>query len=109
MLSRLKWLAPLVRRPRRGLCDVRVAIVSEAELMAGAGITELLLTSPVADPIKFARIVDTCAMVVHHVRQAQWSRKPPARRIYRFGCSSIRIRAIIGPPEGGGIRPGDGY
>ena len=53
-----------------GLC---VATVAEAELMHKAGIASLLLTSPVADPIKMARIVETGAMVViDHVQQAAW-------------------------------------
>jgi 3-hydroxy-D-aspartate aldolase len=52
---------------------VCVATLAEAELMAGAGITGLLLTSPVADPLKMARIAQTGAMVVvDHVRQAEW-------------------------------------
>ena len=53
-----------------GLC---VATISEAELMAKAGIPGLLLTSPVADPLKIARVVDTGAMaVVDHIQQAGW-------------------------------------
>lgn len=56
-----------------GACGVCVATVSEAELMAKAGIPDLLLTSPVADPIKIARIVASGAMVVvDHVRQVGW-------------------------------------
>jgi 3-hydroxy-D-aspartate aldolase len=54
----------------KGIC---VATVAEAELMASAGIAGLLLTSPVADPLKMARIVRTGAMVVaDHVKQAGW-------------------------------------
>lgn len=53
-----------------GLC---VATVSEAELMAAAGIPGLLLTSPVADPLKMARIFKTGAMVVvDHLQQVAW-------------------------------------
>jgi len=53
-----------------GMC---VATVSEAELLAKAGIEDLLLTSPVADPLKIQRIVDTGAIVVvDHVRQVEW-------------------------------------
>lgn len=53
-----------------GLC---VATISEAELMASAGIPGLLLTSPVADPLKIARVVDTGAIaVVDHAQQAAW-------------------------------------
>src|SRR5678816_980582 len=44
-----------------GLC---LAVLAEAELMASARIQGLLLTSPVADPRKIARIVQTGAMVV---------------------------------------------
>jgi D-serine deaminase-like pyridoxal phosphate-dependent protein len=50
-----------------------VATLGEAELMAGAGIPGILLTSPVADPGKMARIARTGAMVVvDHARQAEW-------------------------------------
>ena len=50
-----------------------VATVPEAELMSSAGITGLLLTSPLADPLKVARIAKTGAMaVVDHVQQAEW-------------------------------------
>jgi 3-hydroxy-D-aspartate aldolase len=53
-----------------GMC---VATIFEAELMARAGITGLLLTSPVADPLKIARVVDTGAIaVVDHMRQTAW-------------------------------------
>ena len=61
------------RQLAAGACGVCVATVSEAEMMARADIAEILLTSPVADPIKIARIVDTGAMVaVDHVRQVEW-------------------------------------
>ena len=53
-----------------GMC---VATVQEAELLASAGISGLLLTSPVADPVKMERIVKTGAMVVvDHLRQVNW-------------------------------------
>jgi 3-hydroxy-D-aspartate aldolase len=56
-----------------GMC---VATVAEAEMLAAAGIIGidgLLVTSPVADPIKMARIVNTGAMVVaDHVQQIEW-------------------------------------
>lgn len=53
-----------------GMC---VATVPEAELMSKAGITGLLLTSPLADPFKMARAVATGAMVaVDHVDQVAW-------------------------------------
>ena len=51
------------RQLAAGACGGCVATVSEAEMMARADIAEILLTSPVADPIKIARIVDTGAMV----------------------------------------------
>jgi D-serine deaminase-like pyridoxal phosphate-dependent protein len=51
----------------RGVC---VATLAEAELMHRGGITGLLLTSPVADAAKIARIVHTGAMVVvDHIEQ----------------------------------------
>jgi 3-hydroxy-D-aspartate aldolase len=50
-----------------------VATLAEAELMAGAGIAGLLLTSPLADPFKMSRIAQTGAMVVvDHLRQVEW-------------------------------------
>ena len=56
-----------------GAIGVCVATVAEAELMAAAGIPGLLLTSPVADPLKMARIVKTGAMVVvDHLQQVAW-------------------------------------
>jgi 3-hydroxy-D-aspartate aldolase len=56
-----------------GATGISVATLAEAELMSKAGISGLLLTSPVADPLKIARIVQTGAMVVvDHVRQAEW-------------------------------------
>lgn len=61
------------RQIAAGAIGVCVATVAEAELMAGAGIPGLLLTSPVADPVKMARIVDTGAMVVvDHPQQVAW-------------------------------------
>ncbi len=42
-------------------------------MMARAGIEGLLLTSPVADPAKMARIAATGAMVVvDHAQRATW-------------------------------------
>jgi D-serine deaminase-like pyridoxal phosphate-dependent protein len=56
-----------------GAVGVCVATVAEAECMAAAGIDGLLLTSPVADPLKMQRIVATGAMVVvDHEQQAAW-------------------------------------
>jgi D-serine deaminase-like pyridoxal phosphate-dependent protein len=61
------------RQIATGAIGVCVATVAEAELMAGAGIPGLLLTSPVADPLKMARIVNTGAMVVvDHPQQVAW-------------------------------------
>jgi 3-hydroxy-D-aspartate aldolase len=61
------------RQIAAGACGVCVATVPEAELMAAAGITGLLLTSPLADPLKIARAARTGAMVVvDHVKQAEW-------------------------------------
>jgi len=49
---------------------IGVCVATVAELMAAAGIPGLLLTSPVADPLKMARIVRTGAMVVvDHAQQ----------------------------------------
>jgi D-serine deaminase-like pyridoxal phosphate-dependent protein len=61
------------RQIAAGAIGVCVATVAEAELMAGGGIPGLLLTSPVADPLKMARIVNTGAMVVvDHLQQVAW-------------------------------------
>ena len=61
------------RQIAAGAIGVCVATVSEAELMASAGIPGLLLTSPVADPLKMARIVKTGAMVVvDDIQQVAW-------------------------------------
>jgi len=61
------------RQIAAGAIGVCVATIAEAELMAGAGIPGLLLTSPVADPLKMARIVKTGAMVVvDHSQQVAW-------------------------------------
>ena len=61
------------RQLAAGACGVCVATLAEAELMSSAGIGGILLTSPVADPAKMARIVKTGAMVaVDHVRQVEW-------------------------------------
>ncbi len=61
------------RQLAAGACGVCVATLAEAELMSKGGIGGLLLTSPVADPAKIARIADTGAMVVvDHVQQVEW-------------------------------------
>jgi D-serine deaminase-like pyridoxal phosphate-dependent protein len=58
-----------------GAVGVCVATVAEAELMARAGISDLLLTSPLADPLKMRRAVATGAtVVVDHLRQAEMYR-----------------------------------
>jgi 3-hydroxy-D-aspartate aldolase len=61
------------RQIEHGACGVCVATVSEAELMAANGIPGILLTSPLADPLKIARLAATGAMaVVDHVQQVEW-------------------------------------
>jgi 3-hydroxy-D-aspartate aldolase len=61
------------RQIAAGAIGVCVATASEAELMESAGIPGILLTSPVADPLKMERIVITGAMaVVDHVQQVEW-------------------------------------
>ena len=61
------------RQMAAGAIGACVATVAEAEVMSAAGIAGLLLTSPVADPRKIARIVETGAMVVvDHAQQAAW-------------------------------------
>lgn len=61
------------RQIAAGAIGVCCATVPEAELMASAGIPGILLTSPLADPLKMARAVATGAMVaVDHAQQADW-------------------------------------
>jgi 3-hydroxy-D-aspartate aldolase len=61
------------RQIAAGAIGVCVATVAEAELMSSAGITGLLLTSPLADPLKMARAIATGAMVVvDHADQVAW-------------------------------------
>lgn len=61
------------RQIAAGAIGVCVATVAEAELMAAAGISGLLLTSPLADSRKMARVAATGAMVVvDHVTQVEW-------------------------------------
>lgn len=56
-----------------GAVGVCCATVVEAELVASTGITGILLTSPLADPLKMARVIATGAMVVvDHAQQAEW-------------------------------------
>jgi 3-hydroxy-D-aspartate aldolase len=60
------------RQVKYGACGISVATVAEAELMAKNGIPGILLTSPLADPAKIARIAASGAMaVVDHVRQVE--------------------------------------
>jgi 3-hydroxy-D-aspartate aldolase len=68
------------RQLASGACGVCVATLAEAELMSSAGITGLLLTSPVADPLKNSKIVETGAMVVvDHVQQVEWYEEAAGR------------------------------
>jgi D-serine deaminase-like pyridoxal phosphate-dependent protein len=61
------------RQIAHGACGISVATVAEAELMAAHAIPGILLTSPLGDPAKIARIAATGAMaVVDHVRQVEW-------------------------------------
>src|SRR5580700_5920641 len=61
------------RQVAAGAAGICVATIAEAELMSKAGIASLLLTSPVADPVKMARIAATGAMVVvDHIQQVAW-------------------------------------
>jgi 3-hydroxy-D-aspartate aldolase len=61
------------RQLAAGACGICIATLAEAELMSAAGVGGLLLTSPVADPLKIGRIVQTGAMiVVDHVQQVAW-------------------------------------
>jgi 3-hydroxy-D-aspartate aldolase len=61
------------RQIAHGACGISVATVAEAEFMATNGITGILLTSPLGDPAKIARVAATGAMaVVDHVRQVKW-------------------------------------
>jgi len=68
-----KCLEIAKRQIAAGAVGICVATVAEVELMSKAGLTGLLLTSPVADPRKMSRIVRTGAMVVvDHVQQVEW-------------------------------------
>jgi D-serine deaminase-like pyridoxal phosphate-dependent protein len=68
------------RQIAAGAAGISVATLAEAELMSKAGLPGLLLTSPVADPLKIARIVQTGAMVVvDHVQQAEWYEEAAAK------------------------------
>jgi len=70
------------RQIAHGACGISVATVAEAELMAANGIPGILLTSPLADPAKIARVAATGAMaVVDHVRQVEWYEAAATRAI----------------------------
>lgn len=61
------------RQIAHGAWGISVATVAEAELMAANAIPGILLTSPLADPAKMARVAATGAMaVVDHVLQVEW-------------------------------------
>jgi len=61
------------RQIAHGACGISVATVAEADLMAANAIPGILLTSPLGDPEKVARIAGTGAMaVVDHVQQVEW-------------------------------------
>jgi D-serine deaminase-like pyridoxal phosphate-dependent protein len=65
-----------------GACGISVATVAEAELMAKHAIPGILLTSPLGDPAKIARIAATGAMaVVDHVQQVEWYAAAASRPI----------------------------
>ncbi|HLH39404.1 MAG TPA: DSD1 family PLP-dependent enzyme [Bryobacteraceae bacterium] len=56
-----------------GACGICVATIAEAEVMANAGITDMLLTSPLGEPLKAIRAAQTGAMVVvDHPCQVAW-------------------------------------
>ena len=70
------------RQIAHGACGISVATVAEAELMAANAIPGILLTSPLGDPAKIARIGATGAMaVVDHVRQVEWYEAAATRPI----------------------------
>jgi 3-hydroxy-D-aspartate aldolase len=74
-----KCIAIARRQIAAGAIGVCVATVPEAEVMSKAGIAGLLLTSPLADPLKMARVVKTAAMVtVDHVQQVAWYQEAAA-------------------------------
>src|SRR5256885_8361941 len=68
------------RQIAAGACGVCVATVAEAELMSAAVIAGMLLTSPLADPLKMARAAAVGAMAVaDHVQQVEWWNDAAAR------------------------------
>lgn len=74
-----KCVALAKRQLAAGACGMCVATVPEAEMLTSAGISGLLLTSPLADPLKMARAVATGAMVaVDHELQVGWYQEAAA-------------------------------
>jgi len=73
---------PIARKQlAAGACGMCVATVPEAELLAKNGVTGLLLTSPLGDPLKMARVIATGAMVtVDHSTQVGWYEAAAAAR-----------------------------
>jgi D-serine deaminase-like pyridoxal phosphate-dependent protein len=70
------------RQMEHGACGISVATVAEAELMAKNGIPGILLTSPLGDPAKIARIAALGVMaVVDHVKQVAWCQATASRPI----------------------------
>jgi 3-hydroxy-D-aspartate aldolase len=74
------------RQMEAGAIGVCVATVAEAELMARSGIANLLLTSPVADPLKCARMAALCerieqvGVVVDHPEQVRMYAEAASRQ-----------------------------
>ncbi len=92
------------RQLAAGSTGICVATVAEAELMANAGITDILLTSPVADSIKMARIVATGAMVVvDHIQQATWYNEAA----HKAGRAINVLVDLDGGDHRTGARPGE--
>lgn len=63
------------RQIAAGAVGICTATVAEAELMVGSGLPNVLLTSPVADRAKCARmaaLAAQAAVVVDHERQVRW-------------------------------------
>ena len=93
------------RQMRAGAVGVCVATVSEAELMAGAGIASVLLTSPIADPAKCARVskLRNVAVVVDHVEQVRMYGEAARREGVTLG---VFVDVDLGDHRTG-IKPGD--
>ena len=78
-----KCTAIAKRQMQAGAGGICVATVNEAELMAGSGITDILLTSPIADPLKCERIavLEGVSVVVDHPDQVRLYAKAAQRPI----------------------------